>query len=450
MDATNPAVIVGGGIAGLTAAAYLARSGVRVTLYERSAQPGGMAATEESNGFRFNMGPHALYRGGPAQSVLDELGVAYAGRVPVADRALRSGQLHVLPTNARTLLSTRLLGVRAKLEVGAFLARLGSVDSSALDRVTLDDWLETAFHQKSSRELMRALTRVTGYTNDPARMSAGAALSQLKYAAAIGVIYLNNGWQSLVTGLREVAEGAGANVVTGVRVDAIEPHGESASIRLSSGETVEARAVIIAASPRVTRDLLATTAVGAPRQWADAAVPVRAACLDVALRRLPVSTRPFALGIDEPTYLSLHSTADGIAPRGMALLSLQKYLPADDNDPAAAEPQLERMLDAVQPGWREVLVERRFLPHMIVSHWLPQAATGGLAGRPGSKVPGADGVFVAGDWVGGEGMLSDAAFASGRRAATLALAHISGTQTRSSGTLEARAGNARPPVPIAS
>lgn len=425
-------IIVGGGIAGLTAAAYLARAGTPVTLYERSSQLGGMAATEESNGFHFNMGPHALYRGGAAQSVLDELGVPYPGRIPVADRALRGGRLHTLPTNARSLLSTRLLGARAKLEVGAFLARLNSLDPSRFDRITLDDWLNTAFRQESSRELMRALTRVTGYTNDPDRVSAGAALGQLKYAASIGVIYLNNGWQSLVDGLSRSAEAAGANIVTGLRVDAIEPRGQASVVRLSTGETVEASAVIVAASPRVTRDLLANTELSAPKQWADAAVPVRSACLDVALRGLPVPTRPFALGIDAPTYLSLHSVPEGMAPNGMALVSLQKYLPTDDNDPAAAEPQLERVLDIVQPGWRDVLVERRFLPHMIVSHWLPQASSGGLAGRPGPQIPRASGIFVVGDWVGAEGMLSDAAFASGRQAATLALNHLAGSPSNRS------------------
>ena len=41
------------------------------------------------------------------------------------------------------------------------------------------------------------------------------------------------------------------------------------------------------------------------------------------------------------------------------------------------------------------------------------ATHGGLAGRPSVTVSGAPGLLIAGDWVGDEGMLADAAVASG-------------------------------------
>ena len=50
--------IIGGGIAGLTAAAYLARAGRRVTVFEKAQAIGGRARTEIKNGFAFNIGPH--------------------------------------------------------------------------------------------------------------------------------------------------------------------------------------------------------------------------------------------------------------------------------------------------------------------------------------------------------------------------------------------------------
>ena len=43
--AAQDVIVVGGGIAGLSAAAYLARAGVAVTLFEKSARLGGRAAT---------------------------------------------------------------------------------------------------------------------------------------------------------------------------------------------------------------------------------------------------------------------------------------------------------------------------------------------------------------------------------------------------------------------
>jgi hypothetical protein len=48
------------------------------------------------------------------------------------------------------------------------------------------------------------------------------------------------------------------------------------------------------------------------------------------------------------------------------------------------------------------------------------SASHGLAGRPAVDGTGVAGLLLAGDWVGGEGMLADASLASGRRAGLLA------------------------------
>src|SRR5258708_25327878 len=74
------AVIVGGGLAGLTAASYLARGGRSVLLLEKASQLAGRAITTERHGFFFNRGIHALYLTGPGEAVLRELHVAYQGK----------------------------------------------------------------------------------------------------------------------------------------------------------------------------------------------------------------------------------------------------------------------------------------------------------------------------------------------------------------------------------
>jgi hypothetical protein len=66
----------------------------------------------------------------------------------------------------------------------------------------------------------------------------------------------------------------------------------------------------------------------------------------------------------------------------------------------------------MQPGWRDVLVHRRFLPSMTVANALPIPD----APRP-SAVTNVRGLYIAGDWVGSEGMLSDAALSSARAVA---------------------------------
>jgi hypothetical protein len=44
---------------------------------------------------------------------------------------------------------------------------------------------------------------------------------------------------------------------------------------------------------------------------------------------------------------------------------------------------------------------------------IPRARNGGLAGRPAIDATAMPNVFLAGDWVGSKGCLSDASFASG-------------------------------------
>ena len=54
---TKSVVVIGGGIAGLSSAALLARDGYHVTLLEKQTNVGGRAGSWEKDGFRFDTGP---------------------------------------------------------------------------------------------------------------------------------------------------------------------------------------------------------------------------------------------------------------------------------------------------------------------------------------------------------------------------------------------------------
>ena len=235
--------------------------------------------------------------------------------------------------------------------------------------------------------------RLSTYGNDPDRMSAGLALSQLRLAVEGGVLYQDGGWCTLVDRLRSRAEESGVRIHRGARVTGIERTETGVTgIRLVDGRR-DVRAVVVAASPGVLDGLLGRDPALSCHAWVRDLIPVRAACLDVALDSLPRPDTTFLLGIDRPTYLSVHSAYADLAPgahgQGGAVIQLVTYQRSgEESDPAEIEAELERSLDLAQPGWRERVVERRFLPAMVVTHALAGAGSGGLAGRPGPRIPG--------------------------------------------------------------
>ncbi len=68
-------IVVGGGIAGLTCAAFLAKEGRRVLLIEKNSECGGLVNSFSHNGFRFDAGIRALENAGIIFPMLNELGI---------------------------------------------------------------------------------------------------------------------------------------------------------------------------------------------------------------------------------------------------------------------------------------------------------------------------------------------------------------------------------------
>ncbi len=103
---TRTVVVVGVGMAGLAAAGLLAQRGVAVTVLEGASQVGGRAQTQERDGGRLNLEPHALYKTGAARRVLSQLAVAAPGASPPGHAwALRPGEpLSRLPIDPRGVL----------------------------------------------------------------------------------------------------------------------------------------------------------------------------------------------------------------------------------------------------------------------------------------------------------------------------------------------------------
>src|SRR5690242_4304471 len=144
----NRVAVVGGGLAGLAAALYLARAGRRVTLFEAAPVLGGRGGTLDRGGFSLNMGPHALYRGGAAMAVLRELGLEPAGSPPPSRGLVgEPGHWQRLPASGMDLLRTGALSLRGKMEWVGRLTALAKPEQAIAEwrGRSAQAWLDTAF-----------------------------------------------------------------------------------------------------------------------------------------------------------------------------------------------------------------------------------------------------------------------------------------------------------------
>lgn len=416
--------VVGGGLAGLVAAAHAARAGADVILLERSPDLGGRARSRCTGGCTLNLGPHALYRGGAAWAGLNELGVEVSGGVPDGGTAMVGGDLVVLPQGPFGLLRASWLGIRGRLEVARVLAAISRPPAPEVDHVSWGDHVRQRTSDPRARALLLATARVATYAADE-RISTRAVLTNIRAAVTDGVLYLDGGWQTLVDRVAEAARRLGVRIVTGTGSVVLAQDGDGFRVR---GATIDLRAgatIVAAGPPRRTSEVLAQVADCANLDAIASRTPVRAAVLDIALRRLPEPTQPFALGIDQPVYVSAHSAWAELAPASRAVVHVARYLDRDERAGGGVRTQLEGLLDRVQPGWRDEVLDTRFLPDMTVVGDVADAAAGGLGGRQPVTV--APGLHLAGDWVGEQGVLTDAVFASARIAGRAAARDVAGT-----------------------
>jgi phytoene dehydrogenase-like protein len=374
------------------------------------------------DGYSFNRGIHALYTGGAASEVLRELGIAYSGHSPKDIYVLREGKLHIAPIGTLTMMRTDALSFADKLELMRVFARVPQLKPDELRGMSVQEWLERNTRRPRVRELMAANARTFVYSSALELVSADVFVKKVQISLSNPVLYIDGGWQVLVDGLRTAAEQAGARIVSGARVEAVEQEdGRIVGVRLRGGEVAHASAVIVATSPHDAVRLVDGGNYPPLREIVEALVPARVACLDVALSHLPDPRYPVVQDLEGPRFLSTQSVYSRIAPQGGALIHAFKQLdPLHLGDPREDERDLESLLDTVQPGWRQVLVKRVYLPHIEAIGMLPTVHSGGYAGRPGPQVPGLSNLYLVGDWIG-EGFLSDPSFGSARQVAHLLL-----------------------------
>ncbi|GAA4364641.1 protoporphyrinogen oxidase [Hymenobacter saemangeumensis] len=122
--------IIGGGIAGLTLAWYLQKSGVAYDLFEADSRPGGNFLSQHLPGYLLESGPNSLQLSAELAELLGDLGLSDqlqdTAAVSQHRYVLRGGQYRQLPGSPPALLKSSFFSWKAKGQVlGEMLRKAG-------------------------------------------------------------------------------------------------------------------------------------------------------------------------------------------------------------------------------------------------------------------------------------------------------------------------------------
>jgi len=369
--------VIGGGVAGLTAAITCAEGGATVRLLEAHDRVGGRALST-GGPYKANLGPHAIYRGGVLWDWLTTRGLM----PPLARPLLTGVRFHYEGAVHRTPpLSLIPPGLRLR-------GRMAPVDQDFRSWVTDHSDARTA-------ELLSSLAGVYTFHHDPGELSAAFVwerTQRLLLTPRPPARFIVGGWTMLI--------------------DALERHARSLSIDIVTGERAQKlpmTPVIVALELRDARVLLGDQALDWPSG--------RTVCLDLGLRERRAD--PWIVSdLETSGWVERYSAQDSsLAPAGEQLIQAQMPIrPAESADDAAS--RLERLLDASFEDWRERSTWRR---RQVMDGRSGALDFPGATWRDRPAIDRGDGVYLCGDQVAAPGCLSEVSFASAIEAGTQAL-----------------------------
>ncbi|HET9379324.1 MAG TPA: hydroxysqualene dehydroxylase HpnE, partial [Streptomyces sp.] len=363
--------MVGGGLAGVTAALALADAGVRVTLLEGRPRLGGLAFSFRRGALTVDNGQHVYLRCCTAYRwFLDRIGATALAPlqdrldVPVVDAArpegrrlgrLRRDPLPVPLHLGRGLATYPHLPLADRARVGRAALALRALDPAdpALDTRDFGGWL--AEHGQSPRAV-EALWDLVGVATLNARApDASLALAAMVFRTGLlsdpGAADI--GWARVPLGdlhdraARRALDAAGVRTGTRTRVTAVTARGEGGWSVRTPGGSVDADTVVLAVPQREAHALLPDGALDDPgRLLALGTAPI--VNVHVVYDRT-VLTSPFFAALGTPVQWVFDRTETSGLTHGQYLALSQSAAQDDIDQPVAALrarylPELERLL----------------------------------------------------------------------------------------------------------
>lgn len=440
--------VIGGGLAGITAALQCADAGCQVTLFESRPHLGGLTHSFARGGLNVDNGQHVFLRCCTSyRALLRRLGVADrvelqprlaipvcspgAGRPVWLRRTALPAPLHL----AASLLRYRPLSITERVRFALAADALRRVDPTleATDRQNFGAWLRRHGQSDHAISALWELVGIATLNSRANQASLSLAATVFQEGLLTDATAADIGW-SLVP-LRELhgdpalacLEKAGAQVRTGVTVRGIEPC-DSGPVAGSAGGAWQiitdggvstADQVILAVPPVAAEQLLPGGSVTAAPGWSRRLGSVPIVNVHVVLDR-PVLSEPFIAGVDTPVQWVFDRTAQSGLSHGQYLaVSLSA---ADDlvNTPTAAlRDQFLPELTGLLPKMRTAQLRDFFVTRERHATFRP--APGSAVLRP-PAVTAAGGLFLAGAWTAtGWPATMEGAARSGAAAATALL-----------------------------
>jgi squalene-associated FAD-dependent desaturase len=433
--------VIGGGLAGITAAIALAEAGAAVTLLEARPRLGGATCSFARDGLVVDTGQHVFlgcctaYRGllgklgmtahAPLQDRFDVTVLAPGARRGRLRRTALPGPLHMLSALGRYPFLS--LAERASVARPALAMRRVDPGAAGVDEQRFGDWLAARGQSDRARRALWDLFTVSALNiaGDDASLSLAATVVKTgllgrSNAADIGVPALPLGELHGDAGAAVLAK-LGAQVFLGAKVAAIEAGDDSGArflIRLARPAddaalpaVIPADAVVLAVPHEAAARLIPPGALpdATVAGWAGlGASPI--VNVHVVYDR-PVMDLPFAAAVDSPVQWVFDRTrisgldraygahgAEGAAHRPQYLaISLSA---ADEYVDVPAATLRERFVPALAqlfPAAREAQATEFFVTRERRATFRQAPGTARLRPRAGTRLPG---LVLAGAWTG--------------------------------------------------
>ncbi|OIN67755.1 hypothetical protein BLD48_02615 [Exiguobacterium sp. KRL4] len=418
--------VVGGGLAGLSVAALLARQGKQVHLYDAGLL-GGRATSQVIKGFTFNYGAHAIY--GRDQSILRtiiktlKLEITWLDFSSTKAKYEFAGHLTAAPANAIGLLKTEVIGGTDKLRFTWEVVKTVLHLERGTPDVSIGQWLAQENVEADVSRLMLDLASSNFFTTEPENIPSVVYFDYYRklFRTRKPVSYIAGGWQVLITELERVLQENEGTIHRKTKITAIEEIEQRYLLRDRKKDEWTADRVIFALPPRDMRKLALPAPIQSFIEPFAYYEPVEVLVYDVGLS--PYIQTPFSYVYDRTHQLfvtDLSHYDPSIAPKNGQVLQVVAYLAhqyvGNPDYLAKKVKQIHRLLDQHYPGWRDQLTVERTMKRAIVQEikWkmgqiaLPCFMNEGTGGT----------ITFVGDWCEGEGQLSELSFSSAYTVAT--------------------------------